>query len=68
MTDQFDGEKDPVVAEGDRGRVEDAVTGRREADEAIERAEKDADAELARGAETDGPDDPAVDQTDRFRN
>jgi len=46
MTDQFDGEKDPVVAEAERGQVADAVQGRKEAEEDIAAAEQAADEEL----------------------
>ena len=69
MTDQFDGEKDPVVAEADRGQVADAVQGRKEAEEDIAAAEQAADEELVHLDQPElAKEDLAVDQTDEFRN
>jgi hypothetical protein len=82
MDHSYENEKDAVVTEGqnpgyvreeDRGRAEDAVQGRKDAEEDIAEAEKAADEELQHldlpGNVFEKPaDDAAVDQTDAFRN
>lgn len=70
MDHSYENEKDAVVSDAERGNPADAVQGRKEAEEDIEEAEKAADEELQH---LDQPGntlevDPAVDQTDSFRN
>lgn len=60
--------QNPGYDEADRGNVADAVEGRKEAEEGIAAAEKAADEELVHLDQPENTVDPAVDQTDRFRN